>query len=81
MPPGEPMSSAIELGNVFLDHGDWRERYRELLEKAGDLLTQRLPCVPLPFCLMCAEKQPEECHRKLVADYLADRGWQVEHLI
>jgi uncharacterized protein (DUF488 family) len=72
--------SAIELGNVFLHHDDWRERYRKLLERAGDLLTERLLQTPTPLCLMCAERKPEMCHRALIAGYLAERGWQVEHL-
>lgn len=30
--------SLIELGNLFLDFDDWRERYRKLLAGAGALL-------------------------------------------
>src|SRR3990172_4540674 len=63
--------SHIELGNVFLDLKDWPERYRELLERCGDLLTARLEGVPQPFCLLCAEKDAARCHRVLIADYLA----------
>ena len=73
--------SVVELGNVFLEYADWRERYRELLEKAGDLLTQRLWNVSDPFCLMCAEKSPAECHRSLVAEYLVSKGHEVEHIV
>jgi len=72
--------SVLELGNVFLEYTDWRERYRELLVKAGDLLAQRLEHVPSPFCLMCAEKSPAECHRSLIADYLGQRGYEVVHI-
>ena len=72
--------SLVELGNVFLEYADWRERYRELLEKAGELLTQRLENVPSPFCLMCAEKSPAECHRSLIAEYLGQKGYEVEHI-
>lgn len=31
-----------ELGNVFMELDDWRDRYRRLLEGSGDLLTERL---------------------------------------
>lgn len=73
--------SLIELGNLFLDFDDWRERYRRLLEGAGELLTERLRGVNGPVCLLCAEKRPEECHRTLVAEYLARRdGTEVEHI-
>ena len=72
--------SVVELGNIFLEYTDWRERYRELLVRAGDLLTQRLENVSFPFCLMCAEKSPAECHRSLIAEYLVSMGHEVEHI-
>jgi hypothetical protein len=34
----------------------------------------------MPFCLMCCEKHASGCHRKLIADYLVNRGYEVEHL-
>ena len=72
--------SVVELGNIFLGCEDWRDRYRQLLEQAGQLLTERLQQVPQPFCLLCAEKDIGECHRQLIAEHLVQRGWQVEHL-
>jgi len=69
-----------ELGNVFLGFPDWRERYRALLERAGDLLTARLAEIPQPYCLLCAERRPADCHRSLIADYLAARGATVTHI-
>ena len=32
-------------------------------------------------CLMCAETNPDECHRLLIADWLAGRGHRVVHLL
>jgi uncharacterized protein (DUF488 family) len=73
--------SLVELGNVFMDMPDWQERYRRLLERAGDLLASRLADVPGPICLLCAEKDAAECHRALVAEWLArTRGAEVVHL-
>ena len=72
--------SIVELGNVFMESVDWRERYRDLLSKSGDLLTQRLWNVSSPFCLMCAERSPTECHRSLIAEYLVSMGHEVEHI-
>lgn len=72
--------SLVELGNPFVDHEDWRQRYCALLDRAGDILVQALASVPTPFCLMCAEKKAEDCHRRYVAEYLARSGWEVEHI-
>jgi len=72
--------SLAELANKFLGQEDWRERYRELLEKEGDLLTKRLFEMPTPFCLMCSEKASAECHRRELSDYLVRKGHEVEHL-
>lgn len=32
-------------------------------------------------CLMCAERDPVQCHRSLIADWMAVRGARVIHLI
>jgi uncharacterized protein (DUF488 family) len=72
--------SLVDLGNVFMGYDDWRERYQQYLEKEGDHLTEALQSIPGPFCLMCAEKSPAECHRSLIAEYLARKGYEVEHI-
>jgi uncharacterized protein (DUF488 family) len=75
--------SFIELGNVFLDFEDWRERYARLLASAGDLLSERLRQMEPPFALLCAEKRPADCHRSILADYLGRTyGYRlVEHVV
>jgi uncharacterized protein (DUF488 family) len=35
----------------------------------------------LPVAIMCAEAVPWRCHRTLIADALASRGWTVHHII
>jgi uncharacterized protein (DUF488 family) len=72
--------SLVELGNKFLGQEDWRWQYRKLLDKDGDLLTERLFTLPTPFCLMCAEKSSAECHRREISDYVAKKGHEVEHI-
>ncbi len=72
--------SLVELGNIFFGYEDWQERYWQLLHKAGDLLIERLQEILTPFCLMCAEKQVIKCHRRLIADYLVYKGYEVEHI-
>jgi uncharacterized protein (DUF488 family) len=79
---GIKYKSFPEVGNLFLDYEDWRERYAALLERAGEVLVARLAEVEGPICLLCAERRPEECHRKLIADYLVSVGRrEVEHLM
>jgi uncharacterized protein (DUF488 family) len=73
--------SLVELGNVFLEFEDWRERYRRLLESAGDLLVGRLTGFAEPLCLLCAEKRATDCHRQQIAEHLARTiGVDVQHL-
>ena len=72
--------SFVKLGNPFMECDDWRERYRQLLEKEGDLLVEPLRSIPGPFCLLCAEKSPAECHRFLIAECLVSKGYEVEHI-
>jgi uncharacterized protein (DUF488 family) len=72
--------SVVELGNVFIECEDWRQRYWQLWDQAGDVLAERLWHFSEPFCLMCAERRVTECHRQRIADYLVQRGYTVEHL-
>jgi uncharacterized protein (DUF488 family) len=72
--------SLVELGNIFLGDPTWREQYTRLMSLAGHLLTERLVRVPEPFCLMCAERRVTECHRRMIAEYLTQQGWVVEHI-
>jgi uncharacterized protein (DUF488 family) len=34
-----------------------------------------------PTAIMCAEAVPWRCHRSLIADALASRGWEVRHIM
>lgn len=63
--------SLVELGNPFVGRDDWLERYRKLFDRAGDLLAERLGPIKTPYALMCAEKRHTDCHRSVIADYLA----------
>jgi uncharacterized protein (DUF488 family) len=72
--------SFVELGNVFVDLENWGPLYQKLLDNAGEILCQRLYQIDKTFCLMCCEKNASKCHRKLIAEYLINRGYEVEHL-
>jgi uncharacterized protein (DUF488 family) len=32
-------------------------------------------------CIMCAERNPDDCHRRLIADWLVTHGTRVVHLL
>lgn len=51
------------------------EAARRALDRLEDGAGDRRPAV------MCAEADPERCHRKLVADHLVARGLEVVHLL
>jgi uncharacterized protein (DUF488 family) len=72
--------SLPELGNLFLDYEDWRERYSAFIQCAGHLLVSRLDGLEPPWCLLCAERRVAECHRLQIAQFLAARGAVIEHL-
>jgi uncharacterized protein (DUF488 family) len=74
-------ASFPELGNPFLELKDWRERYEALLAQRGEEMTARVRAAAAPYCLLCAERFAVNCHRQLVARYLAERhGVAVEDL-
>lgn len=72
--------SFIELGKIFMDFEDWESRYTILIYQSEDILLQRLLKVAGPVCLLCAEKQASRCHRRIITDYLARKGYEVEHI-
>lgn len=77
---GIDYASLPELGNLFLGYADSLARYAAFLERVADLLVGRLLELPQPFCLLCAEKKVDECHRKMIADHLALNGHEPYHL-
>jgi len=46
----------VELGNIFLEYDDWQEKYKQLFDKVGNFLIERLSGMPVIFCVLCAEK-------------------------
>ncbi|MCX6630025.1 MAG: DUF488 domain-containing protein, partial [Candidatus Solibacter sp.] len=72
--------SLPELGNVFLEYANWREHYAAFNHCAGHLLVSRLDGLEPPVCLLCAERRVADCHRLLIAEFLATRGLEIEHL-
>lgn len=73
--------SFLELGNPYKELSDWKERYQTLIGAVGGFLTERLKEVPGPLCLLCAEKDPKECHRLILAELLEQCGHEVQHIV
>jgi uncharacterized protein (DUF488 family) len=58
----------------YADHTQ-TPRYRAgLAQLEEQALTQ-------PMVYMCAERDPDDCHRNLISDSLVHRGWTVTHII
>ncbi len=55
---------------------------REILDRADlEALVERLPAGAQVAALLCVERDPEACHRSLIADRLASRyGMAITHL-
>jgi uncharacterized protein (DUF488 family) len=66
-----------EMLDAFKKHkGDWdvyEREFNELMAKRGVEKVMAPDAVNLG-CLLCSEKTPHNCHRRLVAEYL-DRHW------
>jgi len=69
------------LGNPFMGDEDWADQYRQLMAASGEERAAPLLKLKGPVCLLCAEKKPDDCHRRLVAEWLEERGWEVVHLV
>jgi uncharacterized protein (DUF488 family) len=69
-------------------NGDWEayeRRFLDLLrERRVDSELSSLSSATLDHaCLLCSEAKPNHCHRRLVAEYLAEKwsGVRIEHLL
>lgn len=51
------------------------DTFRHGLEMLEQLATASLTAI------LCAERNPAECHRRHIADSLVERGWEVIHLL
>lgn len=80
------LAPSEELLDEYRETKDW-ERFEEVFRS---LLLERDPLVRFQestdghacICLLCTEEKPERCHRRLVAEYIAERipGLEVKHL-
>jgi len=64
----------VEQFNAYADYmqsGEFLAALDDLMSVARDKRT----------AIMCSEALPQKCHRRIIADALVARGWQVRHLL
>jgi uncharacterized protein (DUF488 family) len=65
--------------------GDWGLYERQFLDLIGSRRIESEVSRELldGACLLCSEERPDRCHRRLVAEYLAEKwgGVEIEHLL
>jgi len=69
------LAPTSEILDAYRDNHDWvayESRFLQLLEaqSAEEVGREILVCYRSP-CLLCAEPEPDHCHRRLVAEYWA----------
>ena len=64
----------VESFNAYADYMQ-SEGFRTALDDLTKLAKETRTAV------MCSEALPQKCHRRLIADALVVRGWQVRHLL
>ena len=68
---------------VKAKNGDWQLYERQFLDLMRSRHIENSPREILDGgCLLCSEKEPHHCHRRLVAEYLKEH-WgdvEIEHL-
>ena len=70
-----------ELLDGYKGDGDWpryEERFKQLLAERQPEAEARVLLEQENICLLCAEPTPEQCHRRLVAEYFVELDPRVE---
>ena len=75
-----------EMFQQYRKDGDWElyeSRYNKLLEERSAAETIDCALLDKGVILLCSERTPEKCHRRLAAEYLKANGFhgvQISHL-
>ncbi|MCX7702679.1 MAG: DUF488 domain-containing protein [Planctomycetota bacterium] len=69
---GDPLGGYRKRG--YIRHTKGRE-FKRALEALKRMAREGA------LCIFCAERLPERCHRRFIADSLSREGWQVTHII
>jgi uncharacterized protein (DUF488 family) len=91
-----PHFNRSEMSGVLLRHGIIYHHLGQALGGKTDVSYESCMLTP-PFrrgiemledladatvtAILCAERDPADCHRRLISDALVDRGWRVVHLL
>jgi len=75
--PVRPNSPHVALGEGLRGFADHMET--DMFKKAATQLVRM--CGAGPTTILCAERDPENCHRSLISDFLLLQGMRVVHLI
>lgn len=70
-----------ELLDGYKGDSDWpryEERFKQLLAERRPEAEARMLMEHESICLLCAEPTPEQCHRRLVAEYFVELDPRVE---
>jgi len=72
--PHSPHVALDEARRGFADHMD-TDLFKKAAAQLANLATRG------PIAILCAERDPEHCHRALIADYFLLQGARIVHLI
>ncbi len=74
----------LQAGSRHIALGEEVRGYADYMESAA-FHTAAMQLIKMagksPTAILCAERRPEDCHRRLIADYLLLQGARVVHLI
>jgi len=77
----EFLAPTEELREIYPKGNDWNlyvKRFRQLLNDRKILNKLDKPFFEKRTCLLCAESTPENCHRRLLAEYLKENWSDVK---
>jgi len=80
------LAPSPEIMDAYREDGDWTVYQSEFLpllrERSAEEVGREITARYRAPCLLCAEPTPDHCHRRLVAEYWAERlsGVVVVHL-
>ena len=75
------LAPTLEIMNEYRKSGNWQRyerRFLQLMDERQIPSTLDRSEFEIPSCLLCSESTPEHCHRRLVAERMAEYWQDVE---